>query len=242
MKICLAQSQSINGDLPKNLQNHLRIIQRAVEWGTELIVFPELSLTGYEPTLAKGLAREVSDPTFYPFQTIADENGIAIAIGMPLKMEKGIVIGMLIFQPNIQRMVYAKQILHKDELPYFVAGREQVFINLKNKKIAFGICYETLQRAHFLKASQADASIYLASVAKPERGIAQAYPHFSRMAAEFSIPVLMTNSVGFYDNFVAAGQTAFWNEEGHRVAQLNDFRSGVLLVDLRSNSTEKHYF
>lgn len=242
MKISLAQIKPSKGNLTKNIQDHLSIIQRAVESGTDLIAFPELSLTGYEPTLAETLAREANDPIFNPFQNLADQNKVSIAVGMPLKTQKGIVIGMLIFQPDTTRTLYAKQILHEDELPYFVAGEKQVLINIKDERIAFGICYEALQRPHFLNAKAAGATIYLASVAKPKLGISKAYPYFSKIAAEFSMPVLMVNSVGFCDNFMAVGQTVAWNTTGALINQLDAHRPGILLIDLTTDLTKIQYF
>ncbi len=238
MRICLAQTKSIKGDLTQNIQIHLNCIQRAIAWGSDLIVFPELSLTGYEPNLAKELARHLEDSIFNAFQEKANENNISIALGMPIKNKTGVFIGMLIFQPNTQRILYAKQILHKDELPFFISGSEQVFLNIKQHKIAFGICYETLQRKHFMDVKQANATIYLASVSKPEKGLAKAYDHFSKISKEFSIPVLMVNNVGFSDNFMAAGKSAGWNTHGEIIGELKVPRPALLLVDLEENTTE----
>ena len=42
MKICLAQLQSIKGNVQTNIRNHIRLIKNAVEWNADLIVFPEL--------------------------------------------------------------------------------------------------------------------------------------------------------------------------------------------------------
>ena len=47
MKICLAQTNPKVGDLKKNIENHVEIISGAKVQGAELVVFPELSLTGY---------------------------------------------------------------------------------------------------------------------------------------------------------------------------------------------------
>lgn len=53
MKLCSAQIQPIKGDIDRNIQKHIFFINSAIENGADLIFFPELSLTGYEPTLAK---------------------------------------------------------------------------------------------------------------------------------------------------------------------------------------------
>ncbi len=242
MKICLAQTKSKKGDLAQNIQEHLRLIQSAAVWGTDLILFPELSLTGYEPSLAKSLARPATDPIFDPFQNLADKNKMIIAVGMPLQTEKGIVIGMLIFQPKTKRRVYAKQILHEDEMPFFVSGDNDLVLNFNDQKISFGICYESLQRSHFQKANELGATTYLACVSKSDKGIAKAYTHFSNLAGEFSMPICMVNNVGVSDDFIAAGQTAAWNRNGELIDRLDAKRSGILWIDLATKESKKQYF
>ncbi len=54
--IAAAQSSSIAGDLAGNIARHQRFMQMAAEHGVQLLVFPELSLTGYERGLAAQLA------------------------------------------------------------------------------------------------------------------------------------------------------------------------------------------
>src|SRR5690606_5578294 len=109
----------------------------------------------------------IEDSIFNSFQDLSDKNKITIGVGMPTKTTDGINISMLIFQPKKEKTVYSKQMLHSDELPYFVCGKHQTFLNIKETKIAIGICYETLQREHFLHAKKHKIDIYIASVAKP---------------------------------------------------------------------------
>ena len=45
--IALAQIRPVLGDVSRNLAQHLEVIARAAEQGAHLVVFPELSLTGY---------------------------------------------------------------------------------------------------------------------------------------------------------------------------------------------------
>ena len=59
MKICLAQTRSFKGEVQKNIENHLRMVKQAIASQASLIIFPELSLTGYEPELAKELAANI---------------------------------------------------------------------------------------------------------------------------------------------------------------------------------------
>ncbi len=164
MRICIAQTKSEKGKIQANIENHLELINHAIKSDSDLIIFPELSITNYEPELANGLATDLEDNIFNPFQDLSNKNQITIGIGMPTKSLDGINISMLIFQPNQNRTIYSKCLLHSDELPYFVGGSNQPFLKIKGKKVALGICYETLQREHFEKAIENDADIYILQV------------------------------------------------------------------------------
>lgn len=239
MKICIAQSKSEKGNIQGNIENHLEFIERSIKLKADLIVFPELSITNYEPDLAKELATDLESNIFSPFQEISNKREITIGIGMPTKTTDGINISMLIFQPNKERTVYSKQMLHSDELPYFVCGKNQTFLTINGVKIAIGICYETLQQEHFLKAKNQGADIYIASVAKPKGGIEKAYKHFPQIANEFNTPILMSNCVGHCDNFMSVGQSAIWNNKGELIEQLDADNQGLLIYDTKTEKTEK---
>lgn len=238
MKICIAQTKSLKGKVQENIQNHLRMVESAIQINSDLIIFPELSITNYESDLAKKLATDIKNSIFTPFQELSDKNEITIGIGMPTKTTSGIQISMLIFQPKVKSIVYSKQILHSDELPYFVCGNKQTILTIKKKKIALGICYETLQREHFLNASQNNIDFYIASVAKSKDGVEKAYKHFSKTAKEFKTPVLMSNCIGFCDNFMSAGQSAIWNKHGVLIEHLNSKDQGILIYDTELKTTE----
>ena len=239
MKICIAQTKSEKGNIQRNIENHLEFIERAIILQADLIIFPELSITNYEPNLAKELATDIESNIFSPFQEISNKKGITIGIGMPTKTTYGINISMLIFQPNMERTIYSKQMLHSDELPYFVCGKNQTFLTIKGVKIAIGICYETLQREHFLNAKNQGINLYIASEAKPKGGIEKAYKHFPQIANEFNTPVLISNCVGHCDNFISVGQSAIWNKKGELIEQLDDNNQGLLIFDTNSEQTIK---
>ena len=239
MKICLAQIKSIKGAVEKNIQKHLKIAERAVKLKADLLIFPELSLTGYEPSMAKSLAINSDSTILNPFQVFADAHNIVIGVGVPIKLEIGINIGLLIFQPNADRFFYAKQLLHADEVPYFTPGKHQPILSVKGVKIAFGICYETLQKDHLCKSIQKDVAVYIASVAKSSTGIQKAFQHFPKMAREFKIPFLMVNSIGFCDNFLSMGQSAVWNKKGALMNVLDTDQEGLLIYNTTDELAEK---
>ncbi|MCA0133236.1 carbon-nitrogen hydrolase family protein [Winogradskyella alexanderae] len=237
MRICVAQTKSEKGNIKTNIENHLRWIEHAVSAKADIIVFPELSLTGYEPELAEELATDQNDLRMDVFQEFSNTNEIVIGVGLPTKSEFGILISMVLFQPNQPRETYSKQKLHLDEKPYFIEGTEQIIFKIKDKKIAPAICYESLQPEHGEKVNEMGADLYLASVAKSQSGIEKAYTHFPKIAVKYSMPVLMANCIGFCDNFQGAGQTSVWDENGILIGQLNSQSEGIIIYDTVTKST-----
>ncbi|MBX2841453.1 MAG: carbon-nitrogen hydrolase family protein [Flammeovirgaceae bacterium] len=236
MKISAAQIEPVKGDIPENINKHVEIITKALAFKPDAIFFPELSLTGYEPTLAKQLATTIDDQRIDIFQKISDSHKITIGIGLPIISTNGILISMVIFQPDIPRKTYAKQQLHEDEKPYFVSGNHQIQISINNQKVAPAICYESLQPNHSEKAHQLGAEIYLTSVAKSQMGVDNAKVHFSEIARKYAMPVLMTNCIGFCDNFESAGNSSVWNKKGKLIGELDRNSEGILIFD---TETEK---
>ena len=231
MKICVAQTRSVKGDTRRNIDNHKKIIDLAVSNGAGVIIFPELSLTGYEPGLAKELATTPGDPRFDDFQKISDHKQITIGVGMPVKSNTSILISMIIFQPRTARQTYSKQYLHPDEYPYFINGQGQVFLMENREKIALAICYELSVPEHAANAHKNEAQIYVASVAKTAEGVKKAIATLSGIASKYAMTVLMANCIGECDGDECGGKSSAWNKQGLLLGQLNDKEEGILIID-----------
>jgi predicted amidohydrolase len=231
MKLCAAQLSLEAGKIDRNIRKHVAWVDVAVSHQADLIYFPELSLTGYEPKLAKDLATDANDHRLDVFQELADGGNIAIGVGLPTRFPDGIRVAMVVFRPRSERLTYAKQQLHSDELPFFVKGEQQLIIPMSGHALAPAICYESLQSNHADTAARSGADIYFASVAKPQRNVTKAYEHYAQIAKNHSIAVLMANSVGPSDNFVSAGQSAAWNSLGQLVVHMDDKAEGFVIFN-----------
>lgn len=239
MKICIAQIRSIKGDILANIQKHKMMISLAATLEASAIFFSELSLTGYEPELAKDTATSQDDHRLEVFQKMSDTKKITIGLGLPTKTDLGVQISMIIFQPERTKITYSKQQLHSDELPYFVIGEKQIILTVDNIKIAPAICFESLQNDHSAYANKLCAEIYVASVAKSQRGIDKAMIHYPAIAKKYSMPVLMSNCVGYCDNFKSVGKSAVWNNQGELVEQLDDQTEGLLVFNTETEKVIK---
>lgn len=74
MKICIAQIKPVAGDILQNIAIHKKYVELAVSFGIDAIFFPELSLTGYETTLAQKLAVNLNDKRLHVFQEVSDSD------------------------------------------------------------------------------------------------------------------------------------------------------------------------
>jgi predicted amidohydrolase len=231
MKICIAQTNAITGDIPANIEIHRQLISKAIEKQADVIIFPELSLTGYEPSLAKKLATTPDDTRLAIFQTISNSNKIVIGVGLPTKTEKGICITMVIFQPGKERITYSKKYLHSDEDEFFVSGKNFPSLIINEVNISLAICYEISVPQHTADAFKNGPGIYLASVAKSLNGIDKALKTLAEIACKYKVPVLMSNCVGVADGMVCAGRSSILNDKGNVIAQLGDANEAIIVWD-----------
>lgn len=236
MKLALVQMQSVTGDILQNSQKHLAFIQQVNH--ADFVLFPELSLTGYEPTLAEQLAISLDDTRLDRFQTLAETYQMTIALGAPLQTAHGVMISLLIFQPHQPRAVYAKQHLHEDETPFFVAGAPTNALFGQNASLALAICYELSVAQHAEQAYQNGAGGYVASVAKFSQGVQAAHQRLATIAQTYKMWVCMCNGVGEADGGVCAGGTAVWNPHGTLLAQLDESQEAILIFDTQTEEVK----
>lgn len=125
LTLAAAQTVSIPGDIAANIQRHLALMRAAAEQGVQCLVFPELSLTGYEPFLAADLAIDPQDAVLTPLRELARELQLTAVVGMPVRLtpKTGVLIGALVLEADGSVGVYTKQHLHPGEELAFAAGR-----------------------------------------------------------------------------------------------------------------------
>ena len=239
MNICVAQTRPLKGNIQGNIERHKALIDMAISLEADMIIFPELSLTGYEPRLAKKLATHQQDNQLDDFQTISDRDGITIGVGMPTKQQTGICISMFIFQPHKPRQLYSKKYIHADEEPFFISGENFACLNSNNTNIGLAICYELSIPRHAADAFQSGAKVYIASVAKTAHGVDMAMETLSGIASKYSMTVLMSNATGECDGEECGGKTSIWNNRGLLVGQLSATVEGVLVIDTVTGEIRK---
>lgn len=215
LTLAAAQSVSIAGDVPANIQRHLMLMRAAVGQGVQLLVFPELSLTGYEPALAADLAIAPHHAVLAPLREMARELRLTVVVGMPIRLapEAGVSIGALVLGADCSLGVYTKQHLHPGEEAAFVPGQGGAMLEWGDDRIALAVCADFSHATHPRAAAEAGATVYAAGVLISEGGYATDSALLQGYAAEHGLLVLMANHGGPSGGWACAGRSALWGPD-----------------------------
>jgi predicted amidohydrolase len=239
MSICIAaaQSPSIAGDVEANVGIHLRFIADARAEGVELLLFPELSLCGYELPLMRDCLLTPDDLRLGPIRDAAPAAGMTVIVGAPLRDDgSGLpFIASFAFAPDGATTIYRKQYLHDGEERYAQPGAIGTHCDtLNGHRYAQGICADTTHRAHVAAAAQAGATLYLASVLISKGGYAADAAKLQSYAADLDLAVMIANHAAPSGGYDAAGRSAFWTPGGELLIQADG--PGNCLVIGRDNN------
>ncbi len=233
MKIAAAQFSPVRYSVLANIDKHLELINSAILQNVQLIVFPEMSITGYEREEAEQYVFVENDARLAVFQNMADLNGISILVGAPVKILDKLSIGAFFISPNGPPLLYTKQFLHNGEEVAFSPGSHyNPLICLGKERISIAICADICNAMHPQNAAHANTSLYLASIFYSPGGLSQAYNDLSIYAKQYQMNVLMANFCGNSYGMEAGGRSAFWDKNGNLVSKLGSNEEGLLVVEI----------
>lgn len=232
MILAAAQTKPKRGDIDTNLLDHYNLIELAVANGAQLIVFPELSITGYERENASRLAFTKNDTRLNHLKKLATENNITIIAGAPIQIESNLFLGEFCIAPNDAVSIYTKQFLHTGEEIYYQPSFDyNPMLEIENERISCAICADIDNPKHPENARKNNSSTYIASIFFSPNGISQAHQSLQNYASQYQMNVLMANFGRDSYGSPSGGRSAFWNSKGELIAQMEDSGSGLLLVE-----------
>lgn len=232
MILASAQTYPEQKNIFSNLDDHYHCIQVAAENGADLIMFPEMSITGYVRENAHELSFSPDDSRLDLLRQLASDNKITIIAGAPLRIGPRLFIGSLIFSATGTTSVYTKQNLHPGEEVYFQSTLSyNPIIEIENEKISLAICADIDHPLHPESACLRGSSFYLPSIFFSKNGIPEAHRLLGNYAEKCSMNILMSNFCGESWNTVAGGRSAFWNNEGVLISSMNETDTGLLIVE-----------
>ena len=230
LRIAAAQSASIPGDIGANIGRHCVFIDAAAKAGTQLLVFPELSLTGYDLPGMPATALGPDDARLDPIRQRACDLGMTIVVGAPLAHRAGLPhIGAIAFRPDGSAATYRKHFLHNGEEQFAAPGSAiSQTIDVHGVPVALAICADTSHQQHPHAAVMAGATLYVASTVMTVGGYAKEASMLSGYAKLFGIGILLANHAFDTGGYACAGRSAVWLPGGELLVEAPG--QGELLV------------
>lgn len=219
-KVAAAQVASIHGDLSRNLRTHAAAITSAAERGVSVLVFPELSLTGYEPELAATHALAPSDARLTPLGELAQRHRRYVSVGTPLAAGgRKPALGAILFCPDGSRRTYAKMHLGGIEPNYFAPGREPLAFEAGGQTVGLSICADSSVPSHPQGYTARGATVYAAGVFLNAEWYATDVFRLAGYAPAHRMLVVMANHAASVGTYNSVGRSAVWAPDGVLLAQ-----------------------
>jgi NAD+ synthase (glutamine-hydrolysing) len=231
VKIALAQVNVKVGDLENNLASMTRFAEIARrEHEADLIVFPELAISGYPPEdllFRQGFVEQAHDCLQ---RLAAKAPNIAILAGFPRFDERGRLYNSAAWLTGGRlQSIYDKQILPNygvfDEKRYFAAGWTAAVVDLAGLRLGVTICEDIWEPEPVRAAAAAGAQLIVNLNASPfhVRKVAERQSVLRTRCRENGLPVVYVNLVGGQDELVFDGHSMAVNGAGEVVFQAPGF-------------------
>jgi NAD+ synthase (glutamine-hydrolysing) len=239
MRIALAQVDLLVGDVDGNARRVIDLAREARDvLGAQLVMFPELTLTGYPPEdllLRPGLYPRIERA----LEAVSRETGgIEVLLGYPHREPEGVYNACALLRGGGIAGRYFKQNLPNysvfDEKRYFREGREPCVVDVGGVPTALTICEDIWVEGPTRQAREAGARLVLNLNASPYhvgKG-AEREDVVARRARENGLAVVYLNLVGGQDELVFDGSSFAINADGNVAFRAAAFEQGLYLLEV----------
>jgi NAD+ synthase (glutamine-hydrolysing) len=246
--VALAQINPTVGDLEGNVALLGKFYRKASEAGADVVVFPELALTGYPPEdllLRREFVARAMSSAEEVVQELIDSGTVAI-FGTPA-VEQGKVYNSAVIASSRKRHgIYHKMCLPNygvfDEKRYFSQGEKAVLLEIAGVPTAVNICEDSWDlQGPYNAQCRAGARVVLNLSASPyHRGKSgERHKVMGRIAEKFGVYFCYTNLVGGQDELVFDGGSFVLDKSGNTMASLPQFEEGLLVADIDAKAVGK---
>ena len=244
MKICMGQMNTFVGDLTGNCDRVIATCEKAhAEAADCVVVFPELTLTGYPPEDLL-LRPSLADQVARLLQRLCHElpPSLWVIVGYPRHSEQGLYNSAGVIHNGRIVAEYHKQSLPNyqvfDEVRYFVPGDEPCVVTIDGCQVGITICEDIWAPEPAARARTAGAQILVNLNASPfHRGKRQERERLlARRARDHDLPVVYVNQVGGQDELVFDGGSFAVNPDGKVAVSAPEFEEALCWLDCRGDS------
>jgi NAD+ synthase (glutamine-hydrolysing) len=238
MRLALAQIDSVVGDLDGNRDRILTWVGQARQAGAELVLFPELAVTGYPPEdllLRPGFI-QAAERTLG--EIARETEGLVALVGVP-HYDGDLFNACAVCSGGEVKAIYRKRLLPNygvfDEDRYFAPGRDLVLLRLGETLVGVTICEDMWRPgppATDLALAGAQLLVNISASPFHVGKDREREEMFAARARDNSAFVALCNMVGGQDELVFDGHSVVLDDEGEVVARAPGFEEALLVVDV----------
>ncbi|MGE0860620.1 MAG: NAD+ synthase, partial [Gammaproteobacteria bacterium] len=239
LKLALAQADFCVGDITGNAAAIIDLAARARDVGADVVVMPELAITGYPPEdllFRPGLHARVAAAIARITREVRD---IHLVFGYPEPDGARLYNSCLVVRDGARLANYRKQALPNyavfDEKRWFTAGDAATVLDIRGVRVGLSICEDIWTPATAAQARAAGAELILNINASPYhlRKAPERLAAVRAAVAAGGVPVAYVNTVGGQDELVFDGGSFALNADAALAAQAPAFAPELLMLDLR---------
>ncbi|WP_165857630.1 NAD+ synthase [Marinobacter sp. JSM 1782161] len=238
LRVTMAQVDFLVGDIPGNADRMLAAARQAVdEQQADIVVFPELSLTGYPPEdllLRPSLDGRVAEALDRLAQARLPA---ALVVGTPIRRGGLLFNAAVVIEEGAVQASYLKQQLPNyqvfDEVRYFAAGTEPCVTMIKGVPVGLTVCEDIWTDGPVEQAAAAGARLILNLNASPYDMGKQARRKalLERRSRDNNVSIVYVNLVGGQDELVFDGGSLVYDHSGELAVEVPQFAEGLYPVD-----------
>jgi NAD+ synthase (glutamine-hydrolysing) len=238
MRLALAQINSVVGDLEGNRDRVLRRLEEAKEAGADLVLFPELVVTGYPPEdlllrpsfvrAAEGTLGEIARAT----------RGLVALVGVPL-LERDLFNACAVCAGGEVKAWYRKRFLPNygvfDEDRYFAPGSDLLLLEHGRTLVGPTICEDVWQPGPPATDLALAGAELIANISASPFHVGKDLEREEMLvtrARDNACFLVFCNAVGGQDELVFDGHSLVLDDEGRVLARAPGFEECLLVVDV----------
>ncbi|MCX5390485.1 carbon-nitrogen hydrolase family protein [Streptomyces sp. NBC_00094] len=236
MIVAATQFAPVAGDIDANVRTAAGLVRAAGAEGARVVVFAELCLSGYEPSLIRdtpSLVLHEDDPRLAPVREACREVSAAAVVNGPVRTADGRTgITSLVIGPDGTLLArYDKRHLYGIEAEVFAPGATDGRFALDGVRFALATCYDNRFPELAERAVADDCAVYLASsvLSADNDSFEAVYPVRAR---DFGLYVVLGNVLGANEDGVGVGRAGVWGPDGERLADAGTAGPGFVLVEV----------
>jgi predicted amidohydrolase len=229
LTVAVAQPHVTAGNVAANVDAHAALIAQS---DARLVVFPELSLTGYHLDASP---IDIASAVMEPLTSICAATGSAVLVGAPVESNGRHYIATVLVGPAGPSVVYRKTYVHGDEQARFSPGPGPHAINLDGWRVGLGICRDTGVDEHITGTAQLGVDLYACGVVHHDWELAEQQRRARKIASACRAPVAMASFAGpTGEGFLTtAGHSAIWSAESTLIDQAGNEPSQIARAVLK---------